>query len=114
MSEASTAVKLSVSFSETDPRTTTPATEISETGAYVLLADRPPLGTVIPICFACLPQEPTLFRARGRVIRHGPDGVGVEFVDLEERQRALIIRIREDAHQMGHRTARSRFRTKRP
>jgi hypothetical protein len=104
-------VQLSVAFAETDPRTTTPAANVSETGAYILTDRRVPVGTVIELCFAVLPEEPTLFEARGRVVRHGPDGMGIEFVDLGTPQRALVRKLIEREREMGHRTARSRRRT---
>jgi hypothetical protein len=104
-------VQLSVAFAETDPRTTTPAANVSETGAYILTEQRVPVGTIIDLCFAVLPEAPTLFEARGRVVRHGPDGVGVEFIELGEAQRELVRRLHEREREMGHRTARSRRRT---
>lgn len=104
-------MQLSVAFAETDPRTTTPAANVSETGAYILTDARVPVGTVIELCFAVLPEEPTLFDARGRVVRHGLDGMGVDFVDLGEPQRVLVRKLLEREREMGHRTARSRRRT---
>jgi hypothetical protein len=104
-------VQLSAAFAESDPRTTTPVTNVSETGAYVLTNRRPPIGSEVELCFVVLPEEPTLFQAHGRVARHGPDGIGVEFMNLEEPQRALVQKLIEREREMGHRTARSRRRT---
>jgi hypothetical protein len=104
-------VQLSVAFAETDPRTTTPAANLSEAGAYILTGKRPAIGTIVDVCFAVLPEAPALFEARGRVVRHGPDGIGVEFVDLGEPQRDLVRQLLEREREMGHRTARSRRRT---
>jgi hypothetical protein len=104
-------VQLSVAFAETDPRTTTPAANLSETGAYILTDRRVPVGSIVEVCFAVLPEEPTLFEARGRVVRHGPDGMGIDFVGLGEPQRELVRKLIEREREMGHRTARSRRRT---
>jgi hypothetical protein len=47
--------------------------DISLSGAAVELAVRPALGTPV-----------TLGRMRARVIRHFPEGVGVEFISAQE------------------------------
>lgn len=104
-------VQLSVAFAETDPRTTTPTANLSETGAYVITDRRPAIGSELDLCFVVLPEAPVLFEARGRVVRHGPDGVGVDFIALGESQRELVRQLLEREREMGHRTARSRRRT---
>jgi hypothetical protein len=104
-------VQLSVAFAETDPRTTTPAANLSETGAYILTDRLAPIGSIVDLCFAVLPEAPVLFVARARVIRHGPDGMGVDFVELGDEQRAIIRKLLDREREMGHRTARSRRRT---
>jgi hypothetical protein len=88
---------MSAAFSEADPRTTTPVSDLSETGVFVHTADLLPIGSVIDLRFTVFPEEPVLFEGRGRVIRHGDDpagvGMGVEFVELDETARDVLHKI---------------------
>lgn len=88
-------VPMSAAFSETDPRTTTPVSDLSETGVFVHTDDRHPVGALIDLRFTVFPDEPVLFEGRGRVVRHGedPPGMGVEFVDLDDGARDVIHKI---------------------
>ena len=88
-------VPMSAAFSEADPRTTTPVSDLSETGVYVHTSERLPIGSLIDLRFTVFPEEPVLFEGRGRVIRHGddPDGMGVEFVELDETARDVLHKI---------------------
>ena len=100
--------KVSVSFSETDPRTATPITDVSETGAFVLTDTRVAIGTVIELRVVVLPEEPTVFSTQARVVRHGDDprGLGVEFIDLSEAMRSVVARLCEADKAQRHRTSR--------
>lgn len=94
-------VPLSVAFAESDPRTTTPVSDLSQTGVFVHTDDLLPLGSVIDIRFTVFPQEPVLFEGRGTVVRHcdDPSGMGVEFLDLNSGAREVLreIQIRHEA-----------------
>jgi hypothetical protein len=41
------------------------------------------------------PDEPVLFEGRGKVVRHGenPQGMGVEFIELDDAARTLLREI---------------------
>lgn len=86
---------MSAAVSELDPRTTTPVSEISETGCYVHTGDRLPIGALIELRFTVFPDAPILFEGRGRVVRHGddPPGMGVEFVDLDDGAKDVVRKI---------------------
>lgn len=86
---------MSAAFSETDPRTTTPVSDLSETGVYVHTAETLPIGSLVDLRFTVFPEEPVLFEGRGRVVRHGddPPGMGVEFVELDETARDVLRKI---------------------
>lgn len=88
-------VPMSAAFSETDPRTTTPVSDLSETGVFVHTPDRLPVGSIIELRFTVFPEEPVLFEARGRVVRHDeePLGMGVEFSALDETARDVVRKI---------------------
>lgn len=86
---------MSAAFSETDPRTTTPVSDLSETGVYVHTDELHPIGSTIDLRFTVFPEEPVLFEGRGVVVRHGddPEGMGVEFVELSETSRDVVRKI---------------------
>jgi hypothetical protein len=86
---------MSAAFSELDPRTTTPVSDLSETGVYVHTLEPLPIGAYLELRFTVFPEEPILLEARGRVTRHGddPPGMGVEFVDLDDRARDVVRKI---------------------
>jgi c-di-GMP-binding flagellar brake protein YcgR len=86
---------MSAAFAEADPRTTTPVSDLSETGVYVHTEDKLPIGTSIELRFTVFPEEPVLFQGRGKVVRHGDDpvGMGVEFVELSETAKDVLRKI---------------------
>jgi Tfp pilus assembly protein PilZ len=86
---------MSAAFAETDPRTTTPVSDLSETGVFVHTADLLPIGSEIELRFIVFPEEPVLFEGKGKVVRHGTDpiGMGVEFVELEETAKDVVRKI---------------------
>ncbi len=88
-------VPMSAAFSETDPRTTTPVSDLSETGVFVHTDDLLPIGSEIELRFTVFPDEPVLFEGRGRVRRHGedPKGMGVEFVALDQTAKDMVRKI---------------------
>lgn len=84
---------LSVSFSESDPRTTTPVADLSRTGALVLGGPMHPIGSRVELRFVAFPDDPQPFVHTGRVVRHltRPDpmgrdleGMGIEFDALPQ------------------------------
>ena len=103
-------VPLSVAFAETDPRTTTPVSNLSETGVFVETGRLDAVGTIIELCFAVFPDQPVLFVANGRVVRHGrdPAGMGVEFIELDENARAMIRELLSRDEMRRRRTIRAR------
>lgn len=99
---------MSSALSESDPRATTPVSDLSETGVFVHTDERLPVGARIELRFTVFlhagfpaeglhaePDEPVLFEARGRVARvsEDPPGLGVEFVQLEASARAVLDEI---------------------
>jgi hypothetical protein len=98
-------VPMSPSFSESDPRTTTPVADLSHTGVLVVHTPVLPLGSRIELCFTVFPEQPLLFRHTGRVVRHSSDpvGMGVELDPLPESAAAIVDEIIERASQQGGR-----------
>lgn len=88
-------VPMNTASSTDDPSSTTPVTDLSESGVFVCTTDRPAIGSTIELRFQVFVEEPVAFRARGRVVRLGddPPGVGVTFVDLDEAGRDVIRKI---------------------
>lgn len=88
-------VPMSAAFSETDPRTTTPVSDLSETGVFVHTSDLLPIGTEIELRFTVFPEEPVLFEGRGKVVRHGddPPGMGVDFIELDDTAKDVVHKI---------------------
>lgn len=86
---------MSAAFSESDPRTTTPVSDLSETGCCVHTGEMLPIGALIDLRFTVFPDEPILFEGRGRVVRHcdDPPGLGVEFVELDDSARDVVRKI---------------------
>jgi Tfp pilus assembly protein PilZ len=93
---------MSAAFSETDPRTTTPVSDLSETGVFVHTEERLPIGSDIELRFTVFPEEPVLFEGKGKVVRHGddPPGMGVNFVELDDTARDVVrkILLRDEAN----------------
>ncbi len=96
-----------------DPRTTTPVSDLSETGVFVHTEDPLDIGSTIELCFQVFPEEPVLFRGQGRVVRHAvdgePSGMGVEFVDLDEANKDVVrkILLRDEAARQSRRLAKT-------
>lgn len=73
-----------------DPRATTPVSDLSSTGVFVHTDEPLPIGASIDLRFTVFPEpnEPVLFAAQGRVVRHAAagetPGMGVEFVELDD------------------------------
>ena len=67
------------------------ACAVSPDGAF-LLCDRPPeVGTRIGFAFVLPLQPPTRIKVRAVVVRRGTSGVGVRFVEISSRDRALLV-----------------------
>lgn len=102
---------LSVGFAEADPRTTTPVSDLSQTGVFVHTDEQLPLGSVIDIRFTVFPEAPVLFEGKGTVVRHcdDPKGIGVEFLDLTHGAREVLreIQIRHEAKRSSNTLTRS-------
>ncbi|MEM9461384.1 MAG: PilZ domain-containing protein [Myxococcota bacterium] len=99
-------VPLSVSFSESDPRTTTPVADLSRTGALVLGGPIHPVGSRIELRFVAFPDDPQPFVHTGRVVRHltrpdamgrDLDAMGIEFDSLPQDVAARLDAILERA-----------------
>jgi hypothetical protein len=108
-------VDINTAFSETDPRTTTPVSNLSETGCFVHTDQLYPLGSRIELRFVVFPDNPMLFHHTGRIVRHsqGPAGMGVEFDPIPPQTGVLIRQIVERAEQddrrhSSHRRTRSK------
>jgi Tfp pilus assembly protein PilZ len=103
-------VPLSPSFAESDPRTTTPVRDLSQTGVMVATNQLYPIGTRIELRFVVFPEAPELFIHTGRVTRHShdPPGMGVEFDPPSEELRGLIDRIIAYAEQSSRKRGRRR------
>lgn len=92
-------VPLSATFSESDPRTTTPVADLSRSGALVVGGPMHPVGSRIELCFVAFPEDPLPFMHTGRVIRHlqrtdatgrDLDAMGVEFDALPDEVAAQL------------------------
>ena len=102
---------LSPAFSELDPRTTTPVSNLSRYGVFVHMSKLHPVGAIIDLCFTVFEDDPVLFRAVGRVVRHqdDPRGMGVEFEQLDDANIRIVEEIlRRYDGQREHRTTRRR------
>jgi hypothetical protein len=70
-----------------------------------------PLGAIIDLCFIVFEDDPVLFRAVGRVVRHqdDPRGMGVEFEQLDDANIRIVEEIlRRYDNVREHRTTRRR------
>lgn len=104
---------MSAAVSGLDPRTTTPVSDLSQTGCFVHTDDPLPIGSVIELCFTVTLEAPVLFRGQGRVVRHAvegePSGMGVEFVDLSDASRDVVhkILLRDEVDRQSRRLAKT-------
>ena len=73
-----------------DPRLFGPSRDVSNSGAFVEWEVRPPLGEVVDVTFAWRDE---LCSCKARVVRYGPDGVGLSFVDPSPRARSVLARL---------------------
>lgn len=108
-------VPMNPAFSETDPRTTTPVTDLSQTGVFVHSDQLYPLNARIRLRFVVFPEAPELFEHTGTIKRHShdPPGMGVEFDPMPPETVALVQRIiahaEEDSRRRSsHRRTRSK------
>lgn len=88
---------MNAAVSKLDPRATTPVSDLSASGVFVHTGDPLPIGAEIELKFTVQLEEPVLFEARGRVVRHGvagePSGMGVEFIELDETMRDVLKKL---------------------
>jgi Tfp pilus assembly protein PilZ len=88
---------MNAAVSKLDPRATTPVSDLSASGVFVHTADPLPIGSEIELKFTVHLEEPVLFEARGRVVRHGatgePIGMGVEFIELDDSMRDVLKKL---------------------
>lgn len=110
---------LSMSFSESDPRTTTPVANLSRTGALVIGGTMVPVGSRIELCFVAFPDDPVPFVHTGRVVRHLTqadatgrplEAMGVEFDPLPDE---VIERLDTILHRAVNEDLRRQRRSKR-
>jgi c-di-GMP-binding flagellar brake protein YcgR len=108
-------VPINPAFAETDPRTTTPVSNLSASGVFVVTDQLYPLGARIELRFVVFPDDPQVFSHTGRVMRHShdPPGMGVEFDPVSQALQLLIERIvtwaEEDTRRRSsHRRTRSK------
>jgi hypothetical protein len=113
-------VPLSATFSESDPRTTTPVADLSRSGALVVGGPVHPIGSHIELCFVAFPEDPLPFVHTGRVVRHLQRtdamgrplaAMGVEFDAVPDDVAAQLDAILERAAEVDERRQR---RSKRP
>jgi len=106
-------VPLSAAVSGLDPRSTTPVSDLSETGCFVHTDEPLDIGSTIELRFNAFPEEPVLFHSQGRVVRHAvdgePSGMGVEFVELSDSARDVLHKIflRDEAYRQSRRLAKT-------
>jgi hypothetical protein len=104
---------MSAAVSNLDPRTTTPVSDLSETGCFVHTEEPLEIGASIELCFTVFPEEPVLFKNKGLVVRHAVDGessgMGVDFVDLDDSSRNVVrkILLRDEASRQSRRLAKT-------
>jgi PilZ domain len=104
---------MNAAVSGLDPRTTTPVSDLSQTGCFVHTDEPLAIGSIIELCFTVFPEEPVLFRGRGRVVRHAvegePTGMGVEFMALSDASRDVVrkILLRDEANRHSRRLAKT-------
>ncbi len=70
-----------------DPRLFGRCRDLSTSGAFVEWVVQPPLDSVVEVGFA---WHDDVWRCRAKVVRHGRDGVGLEFIDPGAEMRRAI------------------------
>lgn len=103
---------MSLSFSESDPRTTTPVSNVSRTGVLVVTTSLIPIGSRVQVRFVAVPDQEAPFLHTGRVVRHetNPRGMGVELDPMEEDRREQLEQILESAERRTRTKTRRRGR----
>ena len=66
--------------------------DLSTHGVFVHTRHRIELGQFLDLRFTLVLDDPVIIEARGRVVRHGDNGVGVEFTDLRP---DMVLRIHD-------------------
>lgn len=102
---------MSAAISGGDPRATTPVSDLSETGVFVHTDEPLAIGSSIELAFTVYPEpdQPVLFKAEGRVVRHSSDekvpGMGVDFVELDDGARDVMrmLMLRDEANRQTNR-----------
>lgn len=56
--------------------------DLSERGVFVHARDQIAIGEIIDLRFTLVLDDPVVIQARGKVVRHAPGGIGVEFTQL--------------------------------
>jgi hypothetical protein len=69
-------------FADLDPNSTTYVSDLSEHGVFVHTRQRLSIGTTIELRFTVLLDDPVSIQGLGKVVRHHPEGMGVEFGPL--------------------------------
>lgn len=89
----STGEGLDVSFGSIQAFAKSYVRDISLGGAYIQTEMRPSMGSLLPINFRVEQNgssEPLVFELRGQVVRHGSDGIGLKFTNLEGQVRRSL------------------------
>jgi len=66
--------------------------DLSTNGVFVHTRHRIDIGQLLDLRFTLVLDDPVIIEARGRVVRHAPEGVGVEFTDLRP---DMVLRIHD-------------------
>ena len=66
--------------------------DLSIHGVFVHTRHRIGIGQFLDLRFTLVLDDPVIIEARGRVVRHADDGVGVEFTDLRP---DMVLRIHD-------------------
>ena len=101
-------VAIERSFSESDPRTLTPISNLSRGGVFVHTDVLFAVGSKILLRFVAIPSDPVVFEHVGvvRRLQREPSGMGVEFTPLPDAKRDLVDRILADARARASRRGR--------
>lgn len=71
--------------------------DLSSTGVFVHTDEPIPVGSIIDLRFTVLLDDPVVIEVQARVVRHGQDprGLGVEFIEPSDDNRARIEAVLE-------------------